>query len=184
MKTILGYTALLSGLAYGILELAPALLNYYYMVLSAVGIYRGVKTRSNAYYCLVAVCAIVYAIENNPDIWHEFAAHQLTLMYFIMSWVVYLLCRSDDDLMAAKYVTGVMALKWLVSLNYPGLIDSSYLYHTIINVLSIAQWTIIIVISARRSALNKGQVSGVKKPPMVLKVAESWMSITRSLMKG
>ena len=156
LKIAVAYSLVLSGVAYGILEFIPPLLNYYYMVLAAVGIYKGIQTDSGAYKWLVAIAGLVYGVENNPAIWHDIEDSQLAIMYFISGWVVLLLSRSDDGLKAAEFVAGIMALKWVVSCLYPGYFDSSYAYHSILNVLSITQWVIIITISMKRVNLNKG----------------------------
>lgn len=156
IKIAVYYTLVLSGVAYGILEFIPPLLNYYYMVLAAIGIYKGIKTNSGSYSWLVAIAAIVYGVENNPDVWKEMDAHQLTIMYFISGWMVFLLSRSDDGLKAAEVVAGIMGLKWVVSCLYPAYFDSSYIYHSVLNVLSITQWAVIITISMKRISLNKG----------------------------
>jgi len=182
IKLAVLYTAILSGTAFGILQYLPALLDYYYGVLALVGIIQCARTGPGGYTILAMVVAIVYGVENNGEIWHALRAETLTLLYFIAAFVVLILARVDDDLRAGEIVAGLLFLKWVVSFAYGNLYDSSYIYHTILNVLSIAQWVVIITMATRRIAINKGKTAWTKphRPVLMAAFKELFLGIIRT----
>lgn len=156
MIKALSYIFMVSVGALGVLTYLPVMLDYYYSVLVLVGILQGIRTFTGSYNWLIAFAAMIYGIENNDDIWLELGANVLTIIYFIAAPLVYFTSRSDDGLKAAQWLTVILLAKWALSAAYPTLYESSYMYHTLINLLSIASWVTIITVSSERLKINRG----------------------------
>ena len=138
-------------------------LDYYYAVMVLVGFVYGVCTRSFAYAGLTLLMTMLYALENNAQIWHE-SIYVLATAYFFAAAVI-LIFQADDGLNLGLIIAGLMVLKCV---SVVALEDHMYLMHTILNFLSIAQWVIFTRIAATRIQLNRGY--SAKDNPFMLRV--------------
>lgn len=180
VKTCAATAFLLTGAQAVHVWLPEIFLHAYYALLVIGAVYAGlVQSKSSEHIVVACVLFFSYVFENNPSYWHHHI-WMLSLVHAGLALTIATLCSESFRL----YFIGIYLAKSLAGLGLTlSLIESLYVYHVVVNVLSVLGlvWFIFLARDCAdevRLGNRKDDVGPMARRVswMMKKTAENWLS--------